>query len=212
MPDTDAGSGHTLKGTSATPKEETMPQAQLDYGPADALLVVDMQNDFCEGGALAVAGSNALVPGVNAEIAAARAGGAPIVASRDWHPIDHVSFVHRGGPWPVHCVQDTPGADFHPELDLDADTLRVSKATAFDADAYSAFDGTGLAGYLRERGVTRVIVCGLALDVCVRATVLDACRHGFETLLLESLSAAVDPQAVADCRAAFAGAGATIMP
>ncbi|PSJ21693.1 nicotinamidase [Halomonas sp. ND22Bw] len=189
-----------------------MPHAQLDYGPADALLVVDMQNDFCEGGPLAVAGGNALVPGINAEIAAARAGGALIVASRDWHPIDHVSFDHRGGPWPVHCVQDTPGAAFHPDLDLDADTLRVSKATAFDADAYSAFDATGLAGYLRERGVTRVVVCGLALDVCVRATVLDARRHGFETLLLESLSAAVAPDAVADCRAAFAEAGARVMP
>ncbi|MFG6177008.1 nicotinamidase [Halomonas sp. THAF12] len=187
-----------------------MRHAQVDYGPADALLVVDMQNDFCEGGALAVAGGNALVAGINAEIAGARAAGALVVASRDWHPLDHVSFAHRGGPWPVHCVQDTPGAAFHPDLDLDDATLRVSKACAFDADAYSAFDGTGLAGYLRERGIERVIVCGLALDVCVRATVLDARREGFTTLLLESLSAAVDPEAVEDCRAAFAEAGATV--
>ncbi|MBB3141823.1 nicotinamidase [Halomonas organivorans] len=187
-----------------------MHHAQVNYGPGDALLVVDMQNDFCEGGALAVAGGNALVAGINAEIAAARAADAPVVASRDWHPIDHVSFAHRGGPWPVHCVQDTPGAAFHPDLDLDDSTLRVSKACAFDADAYSAFDGTGLAGYLRERGIERVIVCGLALDVCVRATVLEASREGFTTLLLESLSAAVDPGAVEDCRAAFAEAGATV--
>ncbi|MDR5865516.1 isochorismatase family protein [Halomonas koreensis] len=189
-----------------------MQDAPLDYGPADALLVVDMQNDFCEGGALAVEGGKALVPGINAEIAAARAAGALVVASRDWHPLDHVSFAHRGGPWPVHCVQDTEGAAYHPDLALDASTLRLSKATALDADAYSAFDGTGLAGYLEERGVARVIVCGLALDVCVRATVLDARKHGFTTLLLASLSAAVDPAAEADCRAAFAAAGAEVRP
>lgn len=185
---------------------------KVDYGSHDALLVVDMQNDFCEGGALAVAGGAALVPGINAEIAAARAAGALVVASRDWHPLDHVSFAHRGGPWPVHCVQDTAGAAYHPDLDLDEATLRLSKATALDADAYSAFDGTGLAGYLRERGTRRVVVCGLALDVCVRATVLDARKHGFATLLLASLSAAVDPAAETDCRAAFAEAGAEVRP
>ncbi|MFP4138158.1 MAG: nicotinamidase [Halomonas sp.] len=182
----------------------------VDYGPGDALLVVDMQNDFCEGGALAVAGGNALVAGINAEMRAARAAGALVVASRDWHPIDHVSFQHRGGPWPVHCVQDTEGAAFHPGLALDADTIRVSKATAFDADAYSAFDGTGLGGYLKEKGIERVIVCGLALDVCVRATVLEARREGFKTLLLEGLSAAVDPDATAECRREFTDAGAEV--
>ncbi|MBE0488067.1 MAG: isochorismatase family protein [Halomonas sp.] len=182
----------------------------VDYGPGDALLIVDMQNDFCEGGALAVAGGAALVPGINAEIAAAREAGALVVASRDWHPIDHVSFAHRGGPWPVHCVQDTEGAAFHPDLALPADAIRVSKATAFDADAYSAFDGTGLGGYLKEKGVARVIVCGLALDVCVRATVLEARREGFATLLLEGLSAAVDPDAASECRREFTDAGAEV--
>ncbi|SDN64001.1 nicotinamidase/pyrazinamidase [Halomonas shengliensis] len=166
----------------------------LEYGPDDALLVVDMQNDFCEGGALAVAGGAALVPGINAEIAAARAAGALVVASRDWHPVDHASFTHRGGPWPVHCVQDTQGAAFHPDLALPDEAIRVSKATAFDADAYSAFDGTGLGGYLREKGVSRVVVCGLALDVCVKATALEARREGFATRLLAPLTAAVDPQ------------------
>lgn len=166
----------------------------LEYGPHDALLVVDMQNDFCEGGALAVAGGAALVPGINAEIAAARAAGALVVASRDWHPVDHASFTHRGGPWPVHCVQDTQGAAFHPDLALPDEAIRVSKATAFDADAYSAFDGTGLGGYLREKGVSRVVVCGLALDVCVKATALEARREGFATRLLAPLTAAVDPQ------------------
>ncbi|WP_108445714.1 nicotinamidase [Halomonas denitrificans] len=182
------------------------------YEPRDALLVVDLQNDFCEGGALAVNGATALVPGINAEIEAARAAGALVVASRDWHPVDHASFDHRGGPWPVHCVQDTPGAAFHPDLALPAETVRVSKATAFDADAYSAFDGTGLAGYLRERGVERVIVCGLALDVCVRATALDARREGFEVRLLEALSAAVDPAAVDDVRDTLLEAGVEVRP
>ncbi|MDY7115008.1 isochorismatase family protein [Halomonas sp. SSL-5] len=169
----------------------------VEYGPDDALLVVDMQNDFCEGGALAVAGGAALVPGINAEIAAARAAGAPVIASRDWHPVDHVSFAHRGGPWPEHCVQDTPGAAFHPDLALPDDAIRVSKACAFDADAYSAFEATGLGGYLRGRGIERVIVCGLALDVCVQATALEARREGFTTLLLAPLTAAVDPQGMA---------------
>jgi len=180
------------------------------YGPRDALLVVDMQNDFCEGGALGVDGGAALVPGINAEIAAARSAGALVIASRDWHPVDHVSFSHRGGPWPVHCVQDTQGAAFHPDLTLDADTIRVSKATAFDADAYSAFDGTGLGGYLKEQGIERVIVCGLALDVCVRATVLAAREAGFATVLLGQLSAAVDPDSVPACHEEFTAAGAEV--
>ncbi|APE30209.1 nicotinamidase [Halomonas aestuarii] len=184
----------------------------VEYGPHDALLVVDMQNDFCEGGALAVRGGAALVPGINAEIEAARAAGALVVASRDWHPVDHVSFAHRGGPWPVHCVQDTEGAAFHPDLALHDDTLRVSKATAFDADAYSAFEGTGLAGYLKEKGIERVVVCGLALDVCVKATALEARRRGFDVLLLEALTAPVDPDAVDDCRCELTDAGAKVRP
>ena len=182
----------------------------VNYGSRDALLVVDMQNDFCEGGALGVEGGASLVPGINAEMEAARSAGALVVATRDWHPVDHVSFSHRGGPWPVHCVQDTEGAAFHPDLALDDDVIRVSKATAFDVDAYSAFDGTGLGGYLKEKGIERVIVCGLALDVCVRATVLEARREGFDTLLLERLSAAVDPEVVAECRDEFTDAGAEV--
>lgn len=184
----------------------------VTYTPTTALLVVDMQNDFCEGGALAVSGGNALVPGINAEIEAAQAAGAKVVATRDWHPIDHVSFSHRGGPWPEHCVQDTHGAAFHPDLALPLDAIRVSKASAFDADAYSGFDGTGLGGYLREQGVDRVVICGLALDVCVRASVLDARREGFTTELMASLCAAVDPEARPDCHQAFQAAGAEIHP
>ncbi|SDL36793.1 nicotinamidase/pyrazinamidase [Franzmannia pantelleriensis] len=182
----------------------------IDYGPNDALLVVDMQNDFCEGGALAVAGGRSLLPGINAEIAAADAAGAMVVASRDWHPVDHASFSHRGGTWPPHCVQDTHGAAFHPDLALPGEAIRVSKATAFDVDAYSAFDATGLAGYLNERGITRVVICGLALDVCVRATALDARRAGFATLLLAPLSAAVEPDQAEACLAELEHAGVEV--
>ncbi len=184
---------------------------QVKYGTADALIIVDLQNDFCEGGALAVAGGAALVPGINAEIDAARRAGALVVASRDWHPVDHVSFAHRGGPWPVHCVQDTPGAAFHADLALPEETIRVSKACAFDADAYSAFDGTGLADYLRDRGIGRVFVCGLALDVCVKATALEAAREGFTTLLLAPLCAAVEPGAADAVRRELEAAGVAIV-
>ncbi|XKH59142.1 isochorismatase family protein [Halomonas sediminis] len=172
---------------------------QVDYALQDALLVVDMQNDFCEGGALAVEGGAALVPGINTEIMKARKAGAMVFASRDWHPVDHVSFEHRGGEWPTHCVQDTPGAAFHPGLAVSSDVIRVSKATAFDADAYSGFDGTGLGGYMREKGIKRVIVCGLAMDVCVQATAKDAHKEGFEVLLLAELTEPVVPEAREDC-------------
>jgi nicotinamidase/pyrazinamidase len=184
--------------------------ARMEYGPDTALLVVDMQNDFCEGGALAVSGGAALVPGINAEIEAARRSGALVVASRDWHPIDHISFDHRGGPWPVHCVQDTSGAAFHPQLALPGDAIRVSKATAFDVDAYSAFDGTGLAGYLRDRGVKRLAVCGLAMDVCVKATALEACREGFRVTLLARLTEPVKPDARQGCQRELQDAGVEV--
>ena len=144
----------------------------MTYRPGDALLVVDMQNDFCEGGALAVAGGDALVPTINAESKAAADAGALIVATRDWHPIGHCSFAPQGGPWPEHCVQDTPGAAFHADLDLDGSETRVTKGVRFDHDQYSAFDDTGLARHLEEAGVERLWIGGLAQDVCVEATVL----------------------------------------
>ncbi|WP_355660434.1 isochorismatase family protein [Halomonas salifodinae] len=172
---------------------------RVTYGPDTALLVVDMQNDFCEGGALAVAGGDALVPAINAEMAAANEAGARVVASRDWHPVEHASFREQGGPWPPHCIQDTLGAAFHPDLALPEGTVRVSKASAFDSDAYSAFDGTGLAAFLQRHAVRRVVVCGLALDVCVRATALDAAAAGFATLLLAEASAAVAPSGRQAC-------------
>ncbi|WP_150910065.1 isochorismatase family protein [Marinobacter halotolerans] len=156
-----------------------------------ALLLVDVQNDFCEGGSLAVPDSNAIFPVINQWIRKAEEAGWPILASRDWHTVDHISFEERGGPWPVHCVQDTPGAEFHPKMELPDSAIRVSKGTAFDTDAYSAFDGTQLDSYLRRHGIHRLFVAGLALDVCVQATVRDALKHGFAVELITDGTRAV---------------------
>lgn len=158
----------------------------------DALLVVDVQVDFCPGGALPVAGGDEVVPELNRWIEAARDAAVPVIASRDWHPVAHCSFRQQGGPWPPHCIQDTPGARFHPDLKLPPDAVKVSKGIAFDRDAYSAFDGTGLAHYLRQRSICRLWIGGLAEDVCVLATVTEACDHGFETHLLVDATRAVD--------------------
>ena len=141
---------------------------------SDALLLVDVQNDFCPRGALAVADGDAVVPALNAWIAAARQGGARVFASRDWHPPDHLSFAERGGIWPLHCVQNTLGADFHPDLELPNDAVIVTKADTADREAYSAFDSGELAAQLRAAGIRRLWVGGLATDYCVKASVLDA--------------------------------------
>ena len=144
--------------------------------PSDALLIVDVQHDFCPGGALAVPDGDAVVPILNAWIEAAQDAGAAIFASRDWHPPDHVSFQARGGPWPSHCVAETTGADFHTGLALPETAVVIDKGTHPEHEAYSAFEGTDLAGRLREAGAARLWVGGLALDYCVRASVLDARR------------------------------------
>lgn len=152
-----------------------------------ALIAVDVQNDFLPGGALAVpAGDEVVQPLVKAAREADL-----VVASRDFHPHDHVSFAEQGGQWPVHCVAGTEGAALHPQIDRIAD-LVVSKATRTDRDAYSAFDGTGLAGILSAQGIQRVVVGGLATDYCVRATALDAVKHGFEVVVLAEACRAVD--------------------
>jgi nicotinamidase/pyrazinamidase len=150
----------------------------------DALIIVDVQKDFCEGGALAIQGGNAIVPVLNRWIAAARRAPVPIYASRDWHPQRHPSFMEFGGKWPVHCLQDSDGAKFHDELELPASAVIVTKGVRFDRDQNSAFDGTGLVAELRRSGINRLWVGGLAQDVCVCATVLDARREGFETIVI----------------------------
>jgi len=156
----------------------------------DALLIVDPQIDFCPGGALAVPGGDEIFEAVNR--AAERL---PIVvASRDWHPEDHVSYEHRGGPWPVHCQAGTAGAEFHPALAAERVHEVFSKGTEPHEEAYSAFQGTGLAEWLRSRGVERLFVAGLATDYCVLASVLDARKEGFEVVVLEDAIGAVDVQ------------------
>jgi nicotinamidase/pyrazinamidase len=158
--------------------------SSLSLDSNDALIVVDVQRDFCPGGALAVPDGDHVVGVLNAWLDTAARVGATVVASRDWHPRDHVSFASRGGPWPEHCVRGTRGAELHPELDLPAETVLLSKGQDPNLDNHSAFDGTGLTALLEARGVRRVFVGGLAQDVCVRATVLDALHEGFETHLI----------------------------
>ena len=121
---------------------------------------------------------------LNRWVAAAVDAGVPVLASRDWHPSHHLSFTESGGEWPVHCVQDSPGARFHPGLRLPESAIVVTKGVRFDRDQYSAFDETGLAAELQKRGVHRVWIGGLAQDVCVRATVLDARRHGLDAIVI----------------------------
>jgi nicotinamidase/pyrazinamidase len=166
--------------------------ATTQFGRGSALLLVDIQRDFCAGGALAVPNADAVIPVANCWIEQARAQRVPVIASRDWHPAHHVSFEERGGPWPAHCVQDSSGAAFHPDLVLPADAVVISKGTEADRDAYSAFDATGLAARLRVQGIERIFVCGLALDYCVRATVLDALAAGFEVHLVRDATRAVE--------------------
>lgn len=163
-------------------------------GPGDALLVVDVQNDFCPGGALPVDEGDQVVPILNEWVREAVRKGAFLVVTRDWHPPHHVSFRERGGPWPPHCIQGTPGAEFHPDLELPEQGLVVSKGDDPDEEAYSAFDGTGLEHVLKERGIGRVFVGGLTQDVCVRATVLHALDQGLETHVLVDGTRPVDPE------------------
>jgi nicotinamidase/pyrazinamidase len=161
-----------------------MSDPQQAFRPGDALIVVDVQIDFCPGGALPIERGDEVVPVLNRWIAAAADAQVRIFPSRDWHPLHHLSFRESGGAWPVHCVQDSPGARFHPELKLPDSAIVVTKGVRFDRDQYSAFDETGLATELRRWGVRRVWVGGLAQDVCVRATVLDARREGFDAIVI----------------------------
>ncbi len=179
-------------------------------GRGDAVIAVDVQRDFCPGGKLAIPGGDEVVPVLDAWIDAAAAAGAAIVVSRDWHPPAHMSFVARGGPWPEHCVQGSPGADLHPSLHLPPPTVVVSKGASPEFDQYSAFDRTDLAAILRERGVERVWIGGLAEDVCVRATALDAVREGFETHVLLDATRPVAIESGRKARREMEAAGAIL--
>jgi nicotinamidase/pyrazinamidase len=176
--------------------------AMSRYDARTALVVVDLQNDFADpAGGLSVAGGEAIVPTVNAHVREATEEGALVVATQDWHPESTPHFAKDGGIWPVHCVGGTWGAELHPAFELPADAPRVRKG-ANGEDGYSGFTmrdpesgeetTTELEGLLRERGIERVVVCGLATDYCVKATAIDAARLGFETVLLADGIAAVN--------------------
>jgi nicotinamidase/pyrazinamidase len=154
----------------------------------DGLIVVDVQNDFCPGGALAVADGDSVVEPINRLMTES----AFVVATRDWHPPDHGSFASEGGPWPEHCVQGTFGAELRSDLALDRLDAIVDKGQARELEGYSGFEGTGLEQLLREHGVDRVHVAGLALDYCVRATALDARRLGFDVVVHRDGTRAVE--------------------
>jgi nicotinamidase/pyrazinamidase len=171
-----------------------------EYGPATALIVVDVQNDFADpGGSLSVSRAGHILPRVNAEVATARAAGSPVVYTQDWHPETTPHFAKDGGIWPVHCVAGTWGADLHPDLLVDGEIVRKGSN---GEDGYSGFTmrdpvsgaemPTPLEGMLRAQGVERVVICGLATDYCVNATALDARRLGFDTVVLRRAVAAVN--------------------
>jgi nicotinamidase/pyrazinamidase len=155
----------------------------------DALIVVDVQNDFCPGGTLAVKGGDQVVLVLNRYIDQFTKAGSPIFATRDWHPEKTSHFISGGGPWPPHCIQGSWGARFHPDLKLSPATVMVSAGMGSDEDGYSGFlgrdeSGARLADLLRQRGVERIFVGGLATDYCVKHTVLDGLKEGFKVVLL----------------------------
>ncbi len=165
-----------------------------------ALIVVDVQNDFCPGGALAVERGDEVVAPLNRLIAEFLERGEPVYKSRDWHPPVTKHFQAYGGTWPVHCVRGTRGAEFHADLSADPRVRVVSKGLG-DEDNYSAFDGTTLAEDLRREGVREVWVGGLATDYCVKNTVLDALRQGFRVRAVSDAMRAVNLQPGDDARA-----------
>lgn len=197
--------------------------------PATALVVIDVQNDFCPGGALAVPGGDAIVPGINALMPDFAA----VILTQDWHPADHTSFAsqHPGkaplemiempyGPqvlWPDHCVQGSAGAEFHPGLNSDRADLILRKGFRRAIDSYSAFfendrtTPTGLDGYLKARGITDLVMVGLATDFCVQYSALDAARLGFGVTLREYLCRAINLDGgLAAARAAMQAAGVSL--
>ncbi|MDR3402048.1 MAG: nicotinamidase [Chthoniobacter sp.] len=166
----------------------------LQLTQIDALIIVDVQNDFLPGGSLAVPGGNEIIPILNTYIAKFERRGQPIFASRDWHPPDHCSFRDHGGIWPVHCVAGTRGSAFAAALKLPATASVISKGIERNTETYSAFGTNALETALHEEGIRRLFIGGLATDYCVRHTVNDALVRGFEVLLLRDAVRAVDLQ------------------
>ena len=184
------------------------PFDKLEKG--DALLVIDVQNDFCPGGALPIEHGDLVVDVMNQWIAAARKKGIPIFYSRDWHPRRHPSFVEYGGQWPPHCIQDTEGAAFRSDLILVQNADVISKGVRYDREQYSVFDQTGLAVQLKRDNVARLWVGGLALDVCVMIAVLDAIKLKFDVRVIRDATYPVTPEGGRDALEKMKAAGAII--
>ena len=172
----------------------TLGPEDLTLKKGDALLIVDVQNDFLPGGSLAVQGGDNIIAPFNRYIEAAQKKGLPIFATRDWHPPNHCSFKKQGGPWPPHCIVDSKGAEFSSELSLPSSAVVIPKGIEVNKDAYSGFEGTDLDERLRSAGINRVLIGGLATDYCVLNTVKDAVKHGYKVLFLQDAIAAVNVQ------------------
>ncbi len=173
-------------------KMVTCLKKNYDIQNVDALLITDIQKDFLPGGALPIDDGDEIIPVLNDYIRLFEAAKAHVLVSRDWHPQNHISFKAQGGPWPPHCVQQTAGAKFSPNLKLPEHTTIISKATNPEREAYSAFDGTSLTHDLRALGVKRLFVGGLATDYCILNTVVDARKLGFETVVLMDATLGID--------------------
>ena len=171
----------------------------LKLQPDDALLIVDIQNDFLPGGSLGVHEGDQVIPLINADIKEALDANIPIIASRDWHPANHISFIPQGGRWPPHCVQNTTGAAFNEAMNLPESAIIINKAFKADAESYSAWSGEteggkSLPDLLKELGVKRLIIGGLALDYCVKATSIDAVTNGMIVLVQLQSTRAISPE------------------
>jgi len=153
----------------------------------DALIIVDLQNDFCPGGALAVPDGDIIVRVVNSLVPYFK----KVYATQDWHPANHISFKEQGGVWPPHCIAGTTGAQLHPELQA-GKAIRIHKGTDPEREAYSGFQGTNLTEILTSARIERLVLCGLATDYCVRATALDAIGNNFKVVIIADAVKGVD--------------------
>jgi nicotinamidase/pyrazinamidase len=166
----------------------------IRLAPGDALIIIDLQNDFLAGGSLEVRGADAIITLLNRYIARFQAHHLPVIATRDWHPPDHCSFTDQGGQWPPHCVAESIGAAFHANLTLPADAHIISKATARKTEAYSAFTGTGLFELLQSLHISRIFAGGVAAEYCVHNTVIDALQLGYSVVILQDAIQAINRQ------------------
>lgn len=184
---------------------------KMDIGTGDALIIVDVQNDFLPGGSLPVPAGDEVIPNLNRYIAAFLFRELPIFATRDWHPPDHCSFHQQGGPWPAHCIAGTQGAAFPANLEIPCDTHIISKATSREKDAYSGFSETELDAMLKSAGISGVFIGGLATDHCVLSTVRDALNQGYDIFVLKDAVRGLDADATSAALEEMAHLGAKLI-